>query len=97
MSIYPSIPSRDPKCSVSFFIASTRAWTVGYYLDNAKLRITAAYVHAPVSAPDDILPHTPATVAILTRREWDRTHGHLRILINTLPIKTKLLVDVEQL
>jgi hypothetical protein len=72
---------------------STRAWTVGYYLENAKLRLIAAY---PLSSANrdgrDIRDYLWAqgTYTETTRLEWEAVHIELRKILNALPSIHKL-------
>jgi hypothetical protein len=72
---------------------STRAWTVGHYLENAKVRLIAAY---PLSSANrdgrkirDSL-WAQGTFTHTTRLEWEAVHIELRKLLNALPSIHKL-------
>jgi hypothetical protein len=67
---------------------ANRAWTVGYYLQNAKLRLGAAYELSLAHKGE----HSPIVEWLkrkghdieLTRYEWESAHAILRILFNAL-------------
>jgi hypothetical protein len=66
-----------------------RAWTVGYYLENAKLRLGAAHQIAnahskyiPPKVPE--LLRLTGSEPVLTRYEWESVHSALCLVINAL-------------
>jgi hypothetical protein len=61
---------------------STRAWSVAYYLDNAKFRLDGPSQDLFGESPGLTYQHTKHGPASATRDEWDRVHDHLRVLIN---------------
>jgi hypothetical protein len=70
-----------------------RAWT-GYYLDNAKLRLTAAMKLSSSYSSDKPFSDA-ATTTVVTRVEWDAAHLALRLLFNTLDTTKKLAIGPE--
>jgi len=76
---------------------TNRAWTVGYYLDNARLRLLAALQIAQLHHPnDEELKEVPEWLKVigddveLTRYEWDSAYASFCILFNILDYGTKL-------
>jgi hypothetical protein len=61
---------------------STRAWSVAYYLDNAKFRLDGPSQDLFGESPGLTFKHTAHGAASATRNEWDRVHDYLRVLIN---------------
>jgi hypothetical protein len=81
-----------------------RAWTVSYYLENAKHRIRSAHHnanhHMPHETLSEVLPrlNLKGTYKVShTRFEWESVHMALRIILNilnphlTLPIDSPVL------
>jgi hypothetical protein len=73
-----------------------RAWTVGYYLDNAKLRIERASAYADHHLNSDsrryVLPNLRlrGTLGVsLTEWEWESAHYALRYMLMILDPETK--------
>jgi hypothetical protein len=76
------------------------AWTVSFYLENAKHRIMAAHHLAEHYFKGERLDMVLPLVRLkgtndvkLTRYEWESIHAALRILLKILDPKTKLPVD----
>lgn len=61
---------------------STRAWSVAYYLDNAKFRLDGPSQDLFQESPNLTFRHTTHGAASVTRDEWDSVHDYLRVLIN---------------
>jgi hypothetical protein len=67
------------------------AWTVSYYLEAAKLRISAAHSIAAHHLPDDSLREIMPLVRLvgtgdvkLTRYEWECAHRAVRVLLKLI-------------
>ncbi len=76
------------------------AWSVGFYLENAKHRLTAAHLiishHRKDLQVQDILPllRLSGTYAVeLTRYEWESIHAALRTLLKALDPACKLPIE----
>jgi hypothetical protein len=63
---------------------STRAWSVAYYLDNAKFRLDGPSQDLFGESPHLTYQHTMLGDVAATREEWDRVHDYLRMLINKI-------------
>jgi hypothetical protein len=63
---------------------STRAWSVAYYLDNAKFRLDGPSQDLFGESPRLAFVHTAHGAASVTRNEWDCVHDYLRVLINKI-------------
>jgi hypothetical protein len=63
---------------------STRAWSVAYYLDNAKFRLDGPSQDLFGESPNLTFHHTKHGTAASTRDQWDRVHDYLRVLINKI-------------
>jgi hypothetical protein len=63
---------------------STRAWSVAYYLDNAKFRLDGPSQDLFGKSPNLTFQHTKHGTAASLRDEWDRVHDYLRMLINRI-------------
>jgi hypothetical protein len=77
-----------------------RAWTVSYYLENAKHRLMAAHHvaehHMPNRSLEQVLPllRLKGTNAVaLTRYEWECAHKALRIMFKLLDPNLKLPIE----
>jgi hypothetical protein len=81
-----------------------RAWTVSYYLENAKHRLRSAHHNADHHMPQETLSRVPPLLnvkgtdkASLTRYEWESVHMALRIILKilyphlTLPVESPAL------
>jgi hypothetical protein len=75
-----------------------RAWTVGYYLQNAKLRLAAAYelslAHKGESSPIGEWLKRAGHDVELTPYEWESAHAILRILFNT--VDTDSILEIRK-
>jgi hypothetical protein len=74
-----------------------RAWTVGYYLDDAKLRIERASAFADHHLKSDSRRHVVQHLRLrgtmgvpLTEWEWESAHFALRYMLSVLDPKTKV-------
>jgi hypothetical protein len=78
-----------------------RAWTVSYYLENAKYRLKSAHHNASHHMNHETLSNVLPLLAVkgtekasLTRYEWESVHMALRIMLKildphlTLPIES---------
>lgn len=63
---------------------STRAWSVAYYLDNAKFRLDGPSQDLFDESPPLTFQHTKHGATAATRDEWDKVHDYLRVLINKI-------------
>jgi hypothetical protein len=63
---------------------STRAWSVAYYLDNAKFRLDGPSQDLFGESPGLTFRHTKHGDAAATREEWDKIHDYLRMLMNKI-------------
>jgi len=77
------------------------AWTVSYYLENAKHRIRSAHHNATNNMPHDETLSTILSLinvkgtrkASLTRYEWESVHMALRIMLKILAPHMTLPID----
>ena len=76
---------------------STRAWSVAYYLDNAKFRLDGPSQDLFGESPGLTFQHTKHGAASVTRNEWDKVHDYLRVLINKVYGTELTLRDPDQL